>query len=640
MNKNISILFVLAYFILVASCAKDKLWLSDNNIPDNQKGRIVGKLISDEDQQAIKGVKILFERQTDTKGKNSFVDTVSTNENGEFSYSIPFPNKVRIAIRDTGRYQADTASLEILESKDYPISLTSHPRFGVANVLVNVKNTSGNNFEGVHVALYVRDNNTESYSTVDTVLSDADGNVEFQNIAFPVYYKVKIAEREIAYQLDSLEGKLTTKNDLELGLVTRAKFGKGDLILNANYFYTATKAANTDIIISYKSILDDSFSTPETIKLDANGQYILPDMVYPGELKISSPSSLPFPFTARTIVITEEMGGSPIQIDLFDISPRYADLTPSGVMAENTLVAFYDGVSIQEMELDSKGNIYAVTTDGNLVRIAHDGKSSKVLLTGLENAWGIAIVDDYTFYIVENTNANRISKVVLNPQTDEATKTLYAGSSEAKTGTADGIGTAALFNRPSDAVYDKSRNCLWVVEWTGARIRKIDLSNAQVSTLATGTGYGLGMDLTDDNKYLYIASHTSPAGIVKYDIDNKQMYTVYTGYSIRHLTVAPNNDVYFNINGDYKGKQYKITTEVLKPGNVGNTESKFETIVGNGSWGELPPIGYSGSPNITLGTKTQDGSPNGMAYDAYRGRLYFSLSADQRLYYLKNSQVK
>jgi restriction endonuclease S subunit len=117
------------------------------------------------------------------------------------------------------------------------------------------------------------------------------------------------------------------------------------------------------------------------------------------------------------------------------------------------------------------------------------------------------------------------------------------------------------------------------------------------------------------------------------------MYTVRTGYSIRHIAVAPNDDVYFNINGNYQGKQYKVTNEVLVSGNGGNTSSTFETIVGNGSWGALPAIGYSGSANISVGTGNLDGSPNGMCYDPYRGRLYFSISADKRLYYLRNSSV-
>ena len=636
MIKNLNRYWILVVTLFLASCSKDGLWNTEGTLSDSQYGNIVGQLINDEDNTPLKGVKVLFERQTKSSGANTFVDTVSTDVDGKFSYKVPYSNKVRVVLRDTGRYVADTVVVDVLENKEYSINMKSHPRFGTSKIIVDVENELGNSFEGIKVGLYVRNNSTESYSEVETLISNSNGKVEFANIAFPVYYKVKIAEREIAYQLDSLQGKLETKNPLQLKLKSRSKFGIGDLTLKAKYFYTNEIAKNTSINIAYKSILDDQFVN-SVATFDTEGKLVLPKMVYPAELKLTSGNGILFPFTAQTIEISEELAVKPIEIDLMDATPRYSNITPSAIMNENTLVAFYGGVSVQEMEFDSKGNIYAVTTDNQLIRIKHDGSSHKVLAKGLTSSWGLALVDDYTMFVIENTDGHRVKKVTINPVIDSATVSVYAGSTT--TGTADGIGDVAKFNRPSDAVYDPSRNCIWLVEWAGQRIRKIDLETGAVSTLATGTGYGFGISLTKDFKYLYIASHTSPAGIVKYDIDNKKMYTVRTGYSIRHIAAAPNGDVYFNINGGYQGKLYKLKNETLIEGNTTNTTTGFETIASNGSYGPIPAVGYSGTPNRTIATANVDGSPNGIAYDAYRGRLYFSVSGDKILYYLRNNNV-
>lgn len=624
--------------LIMGACAKDALWNQDTEVPESQKGTILGQLINDDDNTPLKGIKILFERQTQKDGRQTFVDTVSTDSEGKFSYSVPFPNKVRLVVRDTGRYAADTTFVEVLEHKDYPITMNSHPRFGTSDIHVKLLDENEMAMEGVHIALYTRESSLESYSAVDTFLTDAQGNVSFGEVAFPVRYKVAIAEKEVAYEPDMIEGFLQTKDDLNLTLHSRAKFGIANVQLHAKYFFTNEIAANVPMSISVKSALDDAFSEPKIVTLDGNGELNLPKFIYPAEIKIIPTQGTVHPFAPVTVVVSEENAGSPITVNLFDSSPRYWDMTPSSLIAENTVVAFYDGVAVQEMELDSKGNIYAVTTDNTLVRIAYDGSGHKVLATGFKNSWGLALVDDYTMYVVENTDGHSVKKLVIDPETDVASVSLYAGNGSTS-GTEDGPIADARFNRPGDAVYDPSRNCLWIVEWSGQRIRKIDLATGTVSTLATGTGYGFGLGLTKDYKYLYIASHTSPAGIVKYDIDNKKMYTVRTGYSIRHIAVAPNGDVYFNINGNYQAKQYKITKEVLVDGNASNTTSTFETIAGNGTWGALHPIGYSGPANTILGTKNVDGSPNGITYDPYRGRLYFSVSGDKRLYYLKKSTI-
>ncbi len=624
--------------LLVGACAKDASWNQDGEVADSQKGTIIGQLINDDDNQPLKGIKILFERQTTVNGGQTFVDTVSTDTEGKFSYQIPFPNKVKVSVRDVGRYAADEHFIEVLEHKEYQVTMNSHPRFGVMPIKVHVNNADLDEpFENMHVSLWVRETEDESYSMVESLSADAEGNVQFDEIAWPVYYEVRIEEEPNRYFIDKLSGQITTKDPLNLTLNTYPIFGTSDIST------TVVDADNipyleVDVALYTRQVGEEEYEKVATLTTDIQGKVNFKNIDFPIEYKIVLDEIEPaYDYDAIEGALNKQRQNVHETIVAKANFGRYWKTTPSSVIGENTLVAFYEGVKIQEMEVDSQGNIYGVTTDGNLVRIPQDGSAHKILATGFKNPWGIAIQDDNTMYVVENTDGHSIYKVIVNPATDAATVSLFAGNGSSS-GTTDGVGTAARFNRPSDAVYDPSRNCLWVVEWSGTRIRKVDVQTAEVSTLATGTGFGLGLGMTSDHKYLYIASHTSPAGVVKYDIDNKEMYTVRTGYSIRHIAVTPNNDVYFNINR-YQAKVYKITDEVLVSGNGSNGSSTFETVAGNGSWGTLPAIGWQGNADRTIANNNVDGSPNGIAYDSNRGRLYFSVVGDSRIYYLKSSKV-
>ena len=632
MKKLLYIFGISVASILVASCAKDKLWLNEANV---ERGLLSGELTNKEDGQPLKGVKILIERQTQSSGDNSYVDTISTDSDGKYAYEVPFPNKVRLVIRDTVRYEADTAVVEIVEKKNYTANLQSVPRFGNSTIQINVKGSNGESLSHINVALYVRASYSESYSAVDTILSNADGNVVFDNIAFPVYYKTKIAEREIAYDLDSLEGRLISKEPIQMVLNTRAKFSQGDVVLHGKYFYTNTYAANTSFYISYKSILDADFSEPTLMTFDNTGKLILPNAVFPAEVKISAGNDITFPFIPQTFIIPEEAKNTPVIIDLFDTAPRFNTLTPSGTIAQNTLEVLYEGDQIFTMEVDSRGNIYATTSDGKIIRITPEGDRTEVV-SGFTALWGIAIVDDHTLYVSENNARHAIYKVVINPETGKGTSTLFSGT-VGTTGTTDGAIAGARYNRPSDIVYDKSRNCLWFGEWANNRIRKIDLVTNTVSTYKTGIGYYFGISLSADNKYLYLASHTNNAGLYQYDIDNNVLYVLRTGLgSTRHVAVTPDNKIFFTTNG---GPTLRMLTNpsqvVAAANNTTNTNGTAVVVAGSStSSGNSPAVGYKGPANIPI-FEAGDPGVTGLVYDAYRGRLYVASYGNRKLYFVK-----
>ncbi len=622
-------------FVAIFACKRDDYW---NQNTDVQHGSISGTLTNTDDNTALKGIKILFERQTKVNGERTFIDTVSTDEKGLFRYEVPYPNKVKVSVRDTGRYNLDETFVELTEKKDYPIELKSFPRFGESSIHVDLRDMDkGQPLEDVNISLLVKESQQESYSLVETIKTDEHGIVDFKKVAFPVRYKVRIQENKNLFEPDSLEGRLLTKDVLNVTLKSKQYFGKGALRLQSTNYFTGKLSSNEHVLIEYKSIKDAEFSAPVNYTLDNEGRLEIKDVIYPGEIKISSPKEAGFPFSTVTLDVTEKSIANPILFTVFDLIPRYGNKTPSANINENTLEVFFEGDRIRTMELDSKSNIYAVTEAGELIKITRYGVRS-LIASGFKTPWGIAIKDDQTLFVSENTDGHTIQKVSIDPVSGKATVTLLAGE-QGKSGTADGDLLVARFNRPGDLVYDKSRNCLWVGEWSNMRIRKVDLATNKVSTFKSDIGYYFGVSLSDDAKYLYLASHTSNAGIYKYDIDNDKLYMVRSGLgSTRHVAVAPNGAVYFTTNKS--GIVRMITTETLVEATgsgISNSDGTVSTVAGGallGSDDKSPALGYKGPANVPI-FKNVDGSPAGVVYDAFMGRLYIASPGDGKLYFVK-----
>lgn len=645
------ILYILIAFVLSSltwvACSKKEPWNESHETP---KTVLEGKVLNREDLSPIKGIKLLIGRMTSADGVFTDVDTVSSGVDGSFSLPTTFPNKFRVVIRDTLRYTADTVYIEVKDNEQPNLELKTIPRFGAAPINVSVSNEATEGpYGNVKVALFVRESGNEEFSAVDTLVSDAQGRVSFEGVAFPVYYKVELAEHPLAYQGAFKEGKLVTKDPLELKLKTSALFDTGDINLKAKYYYTNEVAANTPIKVSLKSVFEDEFTNYD-LALDENGLLTVPNVNYPAVMKIEPQSGISYPFGAIEITISSENAESPIELNLFDVLPRFANMTPPDNYGDNTLVAFYGGVKVRTMEVDSKGNIYAVTENSELIRIAVDGSSHKVLATGFAVPWGIALQNDSTFYVVENTGGHTIKKVVLNRMTDAVEVSVLTGKPNT-TGTTDGTFAQALFNRPGDAVYDSKRNVLWVSEWSNARIRKVDLNTGMVSTATTLTGFGFGISLSEDKNTLYVGSHTNQPAIYKYNIEENKTYVVRNGNSPRHVAVAPNGDVYFTLN--QYARVYKFTQEdaaevILdqdgKPINP-TSSSKTSIIAGRqsgGMFGTLPTVNPKfdiENTDIFLEGKSTDSSPTGLVYDAYKGRLYFAVPSDGRVYYLRSKSI-
>lgn len=521
-------------FLAITACKRDDYWNQNTSVP---RGSITGTLINTDNNTALKGVKILFERQTKANGEQTFVDTVSTDGKGQFKYEVPYPNKVKVSIRDTGRYQLNETFVELSEQKDYPITLKSFPRFGISQINVQVLSEGQRPYEGIRVGLYERESSTESYSVVDTLLSDAQGKVSFMGRAFPVRYKVKIAEPDIAYSPDSVEGALLTKTPIELSLTTRSLFGKGNLKLVSKQVFSNKVIKNEKFQYRYKSVLDSEFSVWQEGEFGPDGQSTLVNKIYPGEVEIkySTNSKVRFEVQNSTITLSESNTTTPLAVLIKDLEPRYKEpmltnLKVSTLVLNNGLsvkgpfaitmdnshnLYIADGYKNQLFMVDAQGNASVIA--GNGTAGTTDGAGTTASFNGM---WGVAVDSSgviYTTDAASTDGAHRIRKIVKGSNGDYTVSTI-AGTGTA--GAADGAGSAATFTRPSGIIFDKVRKCLYVSEWGAGRVRKIDLSTTAntVSTLATPSGASnlFAMTLTPDSEDMYVSSNNNN-NIFKYN---------------------------------------------------------------------------------------------------------------------------
>jgi len=165
----------------------------------------------------------------------------------------------------------------------------------------------------------------------------------------------------------------------------------------------------------------------------------------------------------------------------------------------------------------SFGSLYGITTDGTNLYTAQGGTSNKisqivistgvvtVLSTSTVNPSGIT-TDGTNLYTADRGNPNLIRQIVIS--TGVVTTLAGSGSS----GSNDGTGTAASFNRPTSLTSDGTN--LYASSKDGAKIRKVVISTGEVSTIACSSGCQTTINnpsgITTDGTNLYLTKDPQP----------------------------------------------------------------------------------------------------------------------------------
>ena len=138
---------------------------------------------------------------------------------------------------------------------------------------------------------------------------------------------------------------------------------------------------------------------------------------------------------------------------------------------------------------------------------------------------GLVAVGGSTLYVADLAN-NRIRKVTIGATAVATDVDTFAGNGTE--GHKDDTGTAAQFNQPISLAVNG--NTLYVADYSGHRIRAIDLASRAVTTIAgNGTaGYKDGMGIA--------AQFNKPAGLA---VNGNTLYVAdYIGHRIRAIDLA------------------------------------------------------------------------------------------------------
>jgi hypothetical protein len=275
-----------------------------------------------------------------------------------------------------------------------------------------------------------------------------------------------------------------------------------------------------------------------------------------------------------------------------------------------------DGTNLYVAEYGSNKIRKIVIDNGTVTTLAGTGTSVSTDGTGTAASFArpMGITTDGTnLYVVEYTG-HKVRKIVIS--TGVVTTLAGSGTITVSGVSSDGTGTAASFNYPWGITTDGTN--LYVAEYGSNKIRKIVIDNGTVTTLA-GTGTSVSTDGTGT-----AASFAGPMGITT---DGTNLYIVdYNGHKIRKLvistgvvtTLAGSSNGFADHDNGTLAKFYNprgITTDGtnLYVGDTSNRRIR-QIVIDNGTVTTLAGSGSSSSTN-GKGTAASFSSPEGITND-------------------------
>ena len=615
-------------------CSKKEHW---GEGVDSQKTSLKVTVLNTKDQKPVSGIRTILMRRITESGTFANVDTGRTNAEGIFTYAVSYPNEFKVTI-DTTFYSGEEVPTSYNTNEPQEVIMHATPKFGMAPIEVNVIDSiSGEPMKDFNLAIsYRQQGKLDFISTGGIEKTDENGHV-IVSLPWPSEVKIEVPEggfyahEPVLATLGSDKG--TT---VELKIPT-------DVKVELTVFDAFYKRRLTDIPlkVSLKKEGESEFIEIESDPLDNQG-FVSINAAYPAEVKIEFAGNNWFE-PANTIVTLGNAIDKPANLLLAIKPPRYPEPNLNNLVI-GTLDLDKVGISKpRDVITDRIGNIYITDADKNqIIRVDRKGDPSVLAGKGTKEStdgpgdqaqfngpWGLAIDKAGNLYTVDNTDgasggsAHKVRKIVIDEFYNTTVSTI-AGSGSS--GSTDGIGTAASFNRPAGICYDERRNCLYVTEWGGHRVRKISLEDRKVTTIAgsgtsgvkEGTGVEAqfqipwGVELSADGNSLYVSSWNGNA-LSKIDLSNNYVSILGKGKdnlgSARGIYVTPANQVILaNTSGNYISKMNHE-----EEGNM----SIFSRIAG-------PPTGTTAGDTDGIASAARFKGPIGIFYDPYTGIWYIA----------------
>jgi len=246
----------------------------------------------------------------------------------------------------------------------------------------------------------------------------------------------------------------------------------------------------------------------------------------PGGTSIDSSGNMYIADTGNNVIRKIDTGGN---VTTFAGTPQISGFTDGP-----NLNSYFSGPSA--LAIDSSGNIYVADSGNNAIRKISGGQVTTIAGSGtagfsdtgsgqFNNPMGIVIDAQGNIYVADTGN-NRIRKISFDASGNKIITTIAGGPAA---GSTDGSGTSSRFNGPQGLALDSNGN-LYVADTGNNTIRTIDLKTGGVTTLAgsagtSGSDDGVGSE----------ASFNRPTGLVV--DANGNVYVTDTGnHTIRKIT--------------------------------------------------------------------------------------------------------
>jgi len=619
--------FIILTGITIFFAACKKFATEAMNDTTTEKVSLKVKVMNDKDNRLEAGVKILISRKISAEAEFQVVDTVRTDSKGEFTYNVPYPNLFRAEI-DTAFYYYDAKELLIQNATAGELTLHTKPKFGMSTVdIAVIDSLSAAPINDFLVNISYRKIGTSKFIDNGSEKTDATGKL-LVSLPYPTEVKVKIANTT-DYKADSVYVNLPDEKRVtaQLKVSTSTVFS-----LNATAALDKQYVANAPFGVYVKKPNETAFTLLKTIKTDEAGSFSLL-VPHPSQVKVELKGDKYFTDYSNTIEVPSYQAIQQ-QVTLNLKAPAFS--TPVLTNLQSVELSLNNGIVLngaQDMTTDGKGNLY-ISDSGNNRIVKVDNQGNATVLAGSGTAgtvdgpgdvaqfsapYGIRCGIDGTLYVADDTR-HLIRKIVVAPNGVATVSTIagVAGSS----GTTDGAGTVAKFNRPAGIALDKANKFLYVAEWGGNKVRRVDLSTNTVSTVAgSGTSSVLGgigtaaafqipwgVTLNDDETALYVASWNG-SSLSKINLANS-MVTILrkgatTNFSSPRGIYAAGGKLFIANTGNHTFSA--INNEV-------ETNTTFSLLMGSTTSGNA----------VGSATATRFNGPIGVWYDKYSGKFYIA----------------
>ncbi|QIL39392.1 hypothetical protein G7074_08955 [Pedobacter sp. HDW13] len=544
-------IIILGIALCFAACKKFANEAFNNTT--TQKETLAVKVINDDDQLPVAGVKVIISRQTEASGVYTQVDTIRTDKDGQISTKLPYPNNIKVEV-DTTYYHKGEQALYFNSAANVVLHTT--PKYGMAPLNIAVKDelnagisnfpmlidtkapgadtytsTGGLEHAGTNgqlivslpypnaVRVIVGDTMKYFPDTLKTALKNVRGetvNLTAKLKPTTVPLEVTVLDKDNSTLLPGIDivvlQKLTGETDFKAIGLTGTTGSNGKLILNAPYegevkikttdpaFFSPDSAITRMAYAQNRSItLRSKKLTPkapvDVLVYDQSNNQILPGVTVNVSSKITGETA----FKLDTTAVTDENGKLSVRVR-FSGDMKFEVLNDT-YFASNAITATNTGSAAKQVSLPLTVKTAAYPEPVLTTLMV----SSLTLNNGITLNAPTDVANDKrgNIYICDQNN-NRIIRVSRNGNT-----TVLAGSATASS--VDGTGTAATFNKPKGMVINQAGTELYVTEYSGNKVRKITINPTNMTAVVT-TIAGSGAAGTADAVGT-AATFTNPSGI-------------------------------------------------------------------------------------------------------------------------------